>query len=162
MPPRLVLFPLRCHISAVEITPDKIADLRVKHLEMLQTIVGRMAAYGATLKNYCLTVTTAACGFGVTLQRPLVALVALLPIIIFASLDAQYLRVERRFRSLFEQFRQEAWSTMPTFEISLKTAPKIRYWNVVVSWSIINFYAPLLVGVGVVVLISGCVYGRFI
>src|SRR5690348_8711135 len=95
------------------ISTDKIADLRVKQLEMVQGIVARIASYGANLKNYCITLTTAICGFAISLQKPLVTVSAVVPIVIFALLDAQFLRVERRFRGLFDQLRLEDWSTPP-------------------------------------------------
>jgi hypothetical protein len=41
-----------------------------------------------------------------------------------AILDAQYLRVERRFRGLFDEIRGKDWTKLPTFEIGLKTAPQ--------------------------------------
>jgi uncharacterized protein (DUF486 family) len=143
----------------LEIAAEKIAELRVKHLEMVQSIVARMASYGASFKSYCITVTTATCGFAITLQRPLVALVAVLPVAIFAVLDAQYLRVERRFRALFDRLRLEDWGTIPSFEINLKTAPPIGYWGVLFSWSIVSFYAPLSIGVVIVVLIARYFHG---
>ena len=43
----------------MELDPGKIAELRVKHLEMVQGVVTRLAGQGATIKNYCITVTTA-------------------------------------------------------------------------------------------------------
>ena len=101
---------------------SKIAELKVKHLEMIQALVLRMSNQAATIKSYCITVTTAVCGFAITLQRPLVALIAILPITTFALLDAQYLRLERCFRALFERSRAEDWGTLPSFEIS----PKLR------------------------------------
>jgi hypothetical protein len=139
--------------------PEKIAELRVKHLEMIQAIVARMAGNGAALKNWCITVTTAVCGFAITLQRPFVALLALLPITIFALLDAQYLRGERRFRARFDQIRREDWGQLPSFEISLKDAPRIGYWRVLGSWSVMVFYAPLAVAVAVVALVAGHIHG---
>jgi hypothetical protein len=57
------------------------------------------------------------------------------PILIFAVLDAQYLRVERRFRSLFDQLREKDWSKLPTFEIGLKAALPSGYWDAFTSWS---------------------------
>lgn len=132
----------------------KAADLRVKHLEMLQTVISRVAGQGATLKNYCLTLTTALCGFGITLQRPVVALLSLLPITIFALLDAQYLRLERRFRGLFDTVRTADWGVPPTFEISSVSAPNASYWAALSSWSIAVFYGPLAVAVLIVVLIA--------
>jgi uncharacterized protein (DUF486 family) len=94
--------------SRVTISPEKIAELSVKHLEMIQAVVARLASYGAALKNYCLTLTTAVCGFAITLQRPLVAALALLPIVIFAVLDAQYLQVERRLRRYSKMYGRRA------------------------------------------------------
>jgi len=143
----------------VEIGPDKIADLRVKQLEMVQAIVARVAGNGASLKNWCITVTTAVCGFAISVRRPLVALVAVVFILLFALLDAQYLRVERQFRALFGKLRSEDWGTFPSFEIDLTNAPHVSYSSVLLSWSIVNFYVPLAVAVAIVVLIARRLYG---
>jgi histidine triad (HIT) family protein len=141
------------------ISADKAAELQVKQLEMVQAIVTRLANYGATLKNYCITLVTAVCGFAITLQRPAVALLSLLPILIFALLDAQFLRVERRFRGLFDRVRQQEWGTLPTFDLSNKSAPHVGYLPALRSWSILLFYVPLLVAVVVGVLIARPIYG---
>lgn len=140
----------------------KIAELRAKHLEMIQAAVLRMSNQSGSIKNYCITVTTAVCGFAISLQRPLVALLAILPITTFALLDAQYLRLERCFRALFERVRVEDWGTLPTFEISLKAAPPEQYGRALFSWSIASFYSVLAVGVVVVLLVARCIYGKFI
>lgn len=132
--------------------PDKIADLRVKHLEMVQGLITRMAGYGASFKSYCITVVTAVVGFALTLHRPAVAALALLPVLAFASADAQYLRVERRFRDLFNLIRKEGWETIPTFDINLRSAPAQSYVSAITSWSIVGFYAPLAIGVILAVL----------
>jgi hypothetical protein len=144
------------------IEPDKIADLRMKHLEILQGVVTRIAGQGATLKNYCITLTTAVCGFAISLQKPVVALLALLPIMMFCLLDTQYLRIERRLRGLFNKVRGEDWAVVPSFEISLEAAPKMAFATVLWSWSIISFYLPLAVGVLLVAVIAGWAHGKFI
>jgi hypothetical protein len=138
--------------------PEKLADLRVKHIEMLQTVISRMSGYGASFKSYCITVTTAVIGFAFTLHRPGVAALALLPILFFALADAQYLRVERRFRGSFDLVRKQDWGVMPSFEITLKHAPAESYVRSITSWSIASFYAPLAVVVLIAVLV-GRAYG---
>jgi hypothetical protein len=143
------------------ISADKTAELQVKQLEMVQAIIARVGNYGATLKNYCITLTTAVCGFAITLHRPVVALLSLLPIIIFALLDAQFLRVERRFRGLFNGLRQEEWGILPKFSIDLTSAPPVSYWSAISSWSILIFYMPLALAVTGVVLISEHAHGLF-
>ena len=147
---------------AMPLDSGKIAELKVKHLEMIQAAVLRMSNHAASIKNYCITVTTAVCGFAISLQRPVAALLALLPIITFALLDAQYLRLERCFRALYDRARSDSWDTVPSFEISLKSAPQERYRGALFSWSIISFYPPLAVGVIIVVIIAWCIYGKFI
>src|SRR5260370_23708021 len=103
--------------------PEKIAELRVKHLEMLQGLITRMAGYGASFKSYCITVTTAVIGFAFTLHRPAVAVLALLPVIAFGVADAQYLRVRRPFRHVFNLVPHEGWDTIPSFDSNLARAP---------------------------------------
>jgi hypothetical protein len=134
------------------LSPEKLADLRMKHIEMLQAVISRMAGYGAAFKSYCITVATAVVGFAFTLHRPVVAAIALLPILAFAVADAQYLRIERRFRGLFDLVRKQDWDAMPSFEINLQNAPAESFFSTATSWSIVSFYAPLAVGVVIAVL----------
>jgi hypothetical protein len=129
--------------AAMTLSADKIVELHVKQLEMVQAIIARLANYGATLKNYCITLTTAIFGFAITLQRPVVTLLAMLPVVVFAGLDVQFLRTERRFRALFDELSQQNWDTRPSFTINLSSTPTISYLSVVCSWSIIIFYLPL-------------------
>jgi hypothetical protein len=144
------------------ISADKVADLRTKHLEMLQAVVARMAAYGATLKNYCITITTAVCGFAVTLQRPAAALVGLVPIVICAVLDARYLQNERRFRALYDQIRQEKWTEPPSFAVDLGATPPVPMRGVLTSWSIAIFYGGLVFLLLIVFVIGWGVHGRLV
>jgi hypothetical protein len=134
------------------VSPEKIAELRVKQLEMLQGLITRMAGYGASFKSYCITVVTAVIGFALTLHRPAAAVLALLPVIAFAMADAQYLRVERSFRDVFNIVRKEGWDAMPSFEINRSDAPAQSFLNALTSWSIVWFYAPLALGVLLAVL----------
>jgi len=134
------------------VSPEKIAELRVKNLEMLQSLISRMAGYGASFKSYCITVTTGVIGFALTLRSPAVAGLALLPVLAFAVADAQYLRVERHFRALFDVVRKQSWDEMPTFDISLETVPHPSFLSAATSWSIVWFYAPLAIVVLLAVL----------
>lgn len=138
--------------------PEKIAELRVKHLEMLQSLITRMAGYGASFKSYCITVTTAVAGFALTLHKPAVVLLALLPVIAFAIADANYLRVERRFRQVFDAVRAQGWDVMPTFEMNPNTVADQTFGSAITSWSIVWFYAPLAVGV-VIAFLGASIYG---
>lgn len=156
---RLLVFTICSKLSSVTLDPSKYAELRVQHLSMLQAVIARMSGQGATLKNYCITLATALCGFAVTLERPLVVLLAFLPVAIFALLDTRYLCLERGFRSQYDRVRAESWDVLPTFEIGRHDAPRESYLAAFRSWSIIIFYGPLALGIVTVAVIARCVYG---
>ena len=143
----------------MSIDPSEFVGLRIKHLEMVQTVISRLAGQGATIKNYCITMSTTVCGFSITLHRPLVALLALLPLLVFAFLDGQYLRTERRYRLLYDQVRTGDWGAMPNFELKTRAAPRVSYGKVLFSWSIIGFYGPIALGVLSVVFVARYRYG---
>jgi len=138
----------------MSIPQDKIIDLRVSQLGMLQANIARVAGYGATIKNWCITVATAVCGFSMQNEHGGVALLALLPIFIFAFIDAEYLRVERQFRSAFDQSRRESWDVLPTFEVSPDRAAKIGLPAILCSWSILSFYLPVAASAAIVTLVA--------
>lgn len=46
---------------------ENLYELRAKHLEMIQSIITRLAGHGVTLKSYCITLATATCGLAATL-----------------------------------------------------------------------------------------------
>ncbi|WP_139218939.1 hypothetical protein [Bosea sp. CRIB-10] len=127
---------------------------------MTQVVVSRLAGSGASIKNYCLALCTAICGLSVALQKPAVFLLALLPIILFSALDAQYLRNERRFRSHFDKIRSEDWAVQTTFDMS--PAPSASFWSAFFSWSVITFYGALVGSIIGLTIIMRLAHGRFV
>jgi len=144
------------------LTSEKVADLRLKHLEMLQAVVLRMSSNSATVRNYCITLTSAVVGVSLTVQRPVGALLALIIAAFCALLDAQYLRLERRFRCLYDKSREEGFDALPTFEIKLSSAPIIKFRSVLLSWHIGFFYVPLIICIIATLAITWWSYGRII
>jgi hypothetical protein len=134
----------------MSIPPEKVAEFRISQLEMVQNAIARIAGYGATIKNWCITVATGVCGFSITIQRPALVWLALLPILTFAIMDAQYLRVERQFRNTFDRIRLENWDAPPSFDIHPDAETRISLAAILCSWSIANFYLPLALGVAAV------------
>jgi hypothetical protein len=137
----------------VTLEPEKIADLRVKHLEMLQAAISRMATQSASSKGFCITLTTALLGLAVANKLPKLGVLSFAPIVAFALLDSQYLRLERRFRSVFESVAHGDWGTMPSFKLTPAPASEHGYWACFFSWSIMVFYLTLSVGVGAILIL---------
>jgi hypothetical protein len=80
-------------------------EKRIKHLEMIQAVVGRLANSSFVVKGWALTVAGAFFGFAVNRDDPQVALAGLIPVFVFFGLDVYFLQAERLFRVLYEQVR---------------------------------------------------------
>lgn len=81
---------------------------RLKHLELLQPVISRMALNSFALKGWSVTVTAGLLGLAARGANSGFAVVALYPALAFWSLDAYYLRQERRFRALYDAVRSNA------------------------------------------------------
>ena len=73
-----------------------------KHLEFLQAAISRMAANSFLAKGWSVTLVTALLALAIKDGRHYFTLVAILPVIVFAILDAYYLALERGFRRRFK------------------------------------------------------------
>ncbi|CAN7586350.1 hypothetical protein [Bosea sp. LjRoot237] len=129
---------------------DKTAELRVKNLEMIQTIITRTAGYSAGLKTTAVTLVAAVMGIALTLKTSALLLAAFVPIVGLVYLDARYLKTERWFREHFREVADEDWTSPPTFRLELETKSEIGWWNAASSWSIWPFYSLLAALIGLV------------
>lgn len=141
-----------------------------KHLDFIQSVITRMSAASSNAKAWLLPVVTAAYGYALTQKADSVALLGVGATALFAYLDANYLRQEKRFRSLYKavasgQYEIANFSLQPDDlppEVSTKemgdwsgSTPK---WvnrllpgpTVWLSWSIGPFYGTLA-AVGLVI-----------
>ena len=77
-------------------------SIRIAHLTMLQGVITRMGANSFTLKALAATFGSAAVAVMATVgtPSPYYAVAAIVPMIIFWLMDAQYLRLERAYRKL--------------------------------------------------------------
>jgi hypothetical protein len=78
-------------------------DLHIKRLEILQSIITRMAQNSFTIKGWAVTVMTALLAFSNKDSDRWFAAYALYPAMAFWGLDAYYLMQERLFRELSKQ-----------------------------------------------------------
>jgi hypothetical protein len=81
-------------------------DYRIKHLELIQAVITRLASYQFLLRGWALTVAGVFLGFAVNNKEWRLALVSLAPTVTFWGLDMYFLRNERLFRALFKRVRE--------------------------------------------------------
>lgn len=81
-------------------------EARIRHLELIQTIVTRMGNNSFLIKGWSLTVTGALLAYAVGNDESGIALVSLVPVLAFWLLDGYFLYQERLFRRLYDRVRK--------------------------------------------------------
>lgn len=67
------------------------------HIQILQSIIGRMASNSANCKTWCITIVAAILALAVDKGSTQMVLVAGIPVLLFFLLDAYYLSLEKHF-----------------------------------------------------------------
>src|SRR3954447_8192400 len=75
---------------------------RRKHLDYIQATITRMSAASTTSKSWMMPIVTPTYGYALTKKAGAIALLGLAGVVLFAYLDANYLRQEKRFRRLYK------------------------------------------------------------
>ena len=80
-------------------------DAKLKHLEMLQGVINRMAGNSFLLKGWCVTLVSALLALAASGSDKRFTLLPYYPVLMFWILDGYFLRQERLFRKLYERVR---------------------------------------------------------
>jgi hypothetical protein len=97
---------------------EKVLETKVKHLEMIQAVISRMAGNQVQLRTWSVALGTAVIGYVAAKDgNPHAALLAALPAITFWIQDGYYLALEMKFRGLFNSTRTSVDSS--TFSMDL-------------------------------------------
>jgi hypothetical protein len=125
---------------------EGLRDDRIRHLEMLQNAITRMAGASAAIKNLSLIVVAGALAFLAASKDPTLALFAALLTLAFWLLDARYLQQEKWFRDMYDKEREAAPSEPASFLMTpspeIRDATGIGYG--LRSWSTWGLYAPVI------------------
>lgn len=154
----------------VSAEPPLAPEDRRKHLDYIQAVVTRQSAASSSAKGWLLPIVTATFGFALTQRSWPLAALGMVAVVLFAYLDANYLRSEQQFRRLYNTVARFS-RKVPLFTLDPvdadgplpDDAPAMSKWKKAVrkyvpersiwaSWSIAPFYiALLLLGAGVLV-----------
>ena len=75
---------------------------KMRHLEMIQAVITRMASNSFMLKGWAVTLIAGVFVLATKDSETLYFLIAYIPIILFWFLDSYYLQLERKFRVLYK------------------------------------------------------------
>jgi hypothetical protein len=135
--------------------PEKFSDDRRAHLVMIQATIARMASSSSSAKTWLLPVVTAAYAFALVQGVASVGVLGLGAVVMFAIMDARYLRLERAYRALYNSAVQDR---AELFDMNVSRffdrtngdpedlqAVNSEWHQIVWSWSIAGFYLPLFI-----------------
>ncbi|GAB5526309.1 MAG: hypothetical protein Roseis2KO_41810 [Roseivirga sp.] len=142
--------------NVVSLIDSVMTEHKLKHLELIQGVVNRLASNSFQLKGWCVTLVTGILFFGSTMagEKRHLLMIALIPVLIFWMLDGYFLWQERLFRRTYDIVRQkpEAGIDFKMFE----KGDKRLYWiKAVFSLTLIAFYIGLI---SAIVLLRVCVF----
>ncbi len=118
-----------------------------EYLQMLQEPICRMSTISAIFKGFAATIVAGVSIIPYDSTNILILILSFIPVFAFAIMDVYYLKLERKFRFLYEQVRLNKHDI--DFSMKLTNDPleiisaKARIWDCIKSPSIYLFY-PML------------------
>lgn len=125
-------------------------ESKLKHLELIQAVITRMANNSFLIKGWCLTLVAGLLALaGGEKGNTRLVFVAYLPVLLFWYLDAFFLQQERLFRKIYDYKRQEPETD---FAISPADIPKEKkqvagIFRIMFSQTLAIFYISALAAV---------------
>lgn len=119
-----------------------------EYLQMIQEPICRMSTISAIFKGFAATIVAGISTISYATTNLCILGLSFLPVLAFAILDVYYLKLERKFRFLFDQVRLDKHEI--DFSMKLTNDPleiiiaKARTWDCVKSPSIYLFYPLML------------------
>ena len=122
-----------------------LGDHEIKHLELVQSVISRMAQNSFHLKGWSVTVATAIFAFAAKESSPGLATLALFPAVAFWCLDAYYLRQERLYRKLYEAIADPLKTVRPFSMTTDKYTGEVESWDkTLVAKTILPLHAGIV------------------
>jgi hypothetical protein len=118
------------------------------HLGILQGVIERMASNSMSSKAWCIALVSAVLVIVADKEKPDLALLALIPTVLFLALGAYYLALEKGFRNSYKCFVRKVHDGTLTPEDLYSVIPKGRAFvlqlEALRSFSVWGFYGALV------------------
>ena len=114
----------------------------IKHLEIIQGVINRLANNSSLIKGWSMTMLVAATAFiSNNQQEPqYILLCFLIPVLGFWILDSYYLWQERIFREIYNGIRKKEKTDFKMNVNDQRNKPKCKWYNAFFSVTLITFY----------------------
>lgn len=118
------------------------------HLNIMQSVISRMASNSAASKAWCVTLVSAVLVLVADKGKPEFAWIAVIPTLLFLALDAYYLALEKGFRDSYNGFIQKLHAHQLTAQDLFVVVPEGGLAGLackaLASFSVWPFYITLL------------------
>lgn len=118
------------------------------HLNILQSVIQRMATNCSTSKAWCITLVSAILVIVADKGKQQYAWLAIIPIVLFLVLDAYYLGLEKGFRNSYNEFiaklHEKKLNSNDLFAVIPKGNHLFLFLKSIISFSVWPFYLTLL------------------
>ncbi|MGY1681983.1 hypothetical protein [Geodermatophilus sp. SYSU D01176] len=119
-------------------------EIKLKHLDHIQAIIGRLATNSFLFKGWAITLATALASFAAVQSKVGLVVIAAVSTLLFWGLDGYYLWLERGFRKLYETSAALHPSAVD-FSMKIDRTRAARTWaRSCVRWHLVSFYGALL------------------
>ena len=121
---------------------------RIRHLELIQAAISRMANNSFLIKGWCITLVSALLGLAAKDSNKKFIIVVFFPAFMFWLLDAYYLRQERLFRKKYDEIGKSA-AELTDFSMDVSTVEKrVDSWlRVAFSKTLLLFYGTMIAAI---------------
>lgn len=120
----------------------------LKHMDMVQNIITRMANNSSACKNWCIVLVSAFLAFVVDKGRGDLAWLGAIPITMFCFLDAYYLGLEKKFRTVANasatKIHQSNFLLSDLFVVKVDGKLPVQIKQGLLSWATWPVYLALL------------------
>lgn len=134
--------------SATTVLLDETSPSVQAHLQIMQSVVGRMAANCSSCKTWCITLVSAILVVVADNAKAEYSYIALFPALLFCALDIYYLALEKAFRNSYNSFvsklhsygvsPQDLYIIQPSGKVLINLLQAAR------SFSVWGFYISLI------------------
>jgi len=127
---------------------DMFDEKTIQYLQMIQSVIERMSTTSAIFKGFCATIVAGVFAVSFTEINKWTLILTIIPVSCFLMLDIYYLRLEKRFRALYNSVREGKKEV--DFDLTPPPIKTLRIgdaglWSCFMSPSIYLFYIPVLI-----------------
>lgn len=118
------------------------------HVELLQSVIQRMAKNSSSSKEWCITLVSAMLVLVANEDNPDYVLLAFIPTVLFLTLDSYYLALEKGFRNSYDIFVSKLHSDTLLVDSFYSIKPRGHFpklfFQALLSFSVWPFYMTLI------------------